>query len=117
MKKVFYLKTCDTCKRILKELDGLLEGFQFQNIKETPVSESDLKIMVELSGSYEKLFSKRSQLYKKYDLKSKKLSESDFKKYILEHYTFLKRPVFIVNSEIFIGSDKSNIEELKSNLN
>ena len=50
------------------------------------------------------------------NLKEKNLSESDFKKLILEEYTFLKRPVFIVEDKIYIGNSKKNIVALKKHL-
>jgi arsenate reductase len=110
LNKVYYLKTCDTCRRIMKGLD--LSGFKQQNIKTEGISENQIDEMAALSGSYESLFSRRAQNYKKLGLKDKNLSENDIRKLILKDYTFLKRPVFIVGSEIFIGSDKKNIERL-----
>ena len=77
MKKVFYLKTCDTCKRILKELD--FTGFELQDIKTVAISEDDLEQMKELAGSYEALFSRRAQNYKKLGLKDMQLTEDDIK--------------------------------------
>ncbi|WP_395042944.1 arsenate reductase family protein, partial [Flavobacterium sp.] len=65
--------------------------------------------MHSLSGSYEALFSKKAQLYKSMDLKNKNLTEDDFKKYILEHYTFISRPVFIINDKIYIGNTQQNM--------
>ena len=65
--------------------------------------------MRELSGSYEALFSKKAQLYKSMNLKDQSLTEDDFKKYILEHYTFLSRPVFIIDSQIYIGNTQQNM--------
>lgn len=114
MKKIYYLKTCDTCKRILKELN--LEGVGLQEIKTEAITEQQLEEMVELSGSYEALFSKRAQLYKSRGLKDQTLSETDFKNLILETYTFLKRPVAIIEDEIFIGNSKKNVEALKAAL-
>ena len=114
-KKVYYLKTCSTCQRILKELD-LPEEWQLQNIKEEPITESQIKEMKELAGSYEALFSKRSMKYKAWNLKEKNLSEEDMKNYILEEYTFLKRPVFIYGDKIFVGNAKKEIESLKEAL-
>ncbi|MDG1805196.1 ArsC/Spx/MgsR family protein [Flavicella sp.] len=110
MKKIYYLKTCDTCKRILKELN--LEGVTLQEIKTESITASQLEEMYALSGSYEDLFSKRAQLYKSRGLKDQQLTEEDFKNLILETYTFLKRPVAIINDEIFIGNSKKNIEAL-----
>lgn len=111
MKKVYFLKTCDTCKRILKEVNT--DSFELQKIKENPVNEAQLEEMHKLSGSYEALFNKRAKLYKAMDLKSKTISETDYRQYILDEYTFLKRPVFIVDSKIFIGNSKKVVEELK----
>lgn len=113
MKKVYYLKTCNTCVRILKELN-LPEDFILQDIKTEEITVKQLEDMHALSGSYEALFSKRSKLYKEMDLKNQELSERDYKNYILEHYTFLSRPVIIINSEIFIGNSKKNIEAVKA---
>lgn len=68
--------------------------------------------MHQLSGSYEVLFSKKAQLYKSMDLKNKLLTENDYKNYILEHYTFLSRPVFIIDNQIYIGNSQKNILEV-----
>ena len=92
MKKIYYLKTCNTCMRILKELN-LPSDFILQDIKEQEVTVKQLDEMQKLSGSYESLFSKRAKLFKEMDLKTQTLSERDYKHYILHHYTFLKRPV------------------------
>ncbi|MBU2949828.1 hypothetical protein KO493_03855 [Tamlana agarivorans] len=112
MKKVFYLKTCNTCNRIIKELN-LSSEFILQDIKSEAITPEQLDEMKVLSGSYEALFSKRAKLYKDKDLKNKNLIERDFKHYILEHYTFLSRPVIIINDSIFIGSSKKTIEATK----
>ena len=50
------------------------------------------------------------------DLKNKKVTEADYREYILKEYTFLKRPVFIVNTAIFIGNSAKVIEALKIEL-
>lgn len=115
MKKIYYLSTCDTCKRILKEL-SLPADFSMQDIKVNPVSEVELEDMKALAGSYEALFSKRARLYKERDLKNKKLSEANYKDLLLEHYTFLKRPVILNDNQIFIGNSKKTVEQAKASL-
>ena len=72
-------------------------------------TEAELHEMHALSGSYEALFSKKAVLYKTLDLKNKTLTEADYKKYILEHYTFLSRPVFILNNKIYCGNTQQNM--------
>ncbi|WP_299105089.1 ArsC/Spx/MgsR family protein [uncultured Tenacibaculum sp.] len=114
MKKVYFLQTCDTCRRILKEVN--VEGFEKQEIKMNPITVAQLEEMREMTDSYESLFNKRAKLYREMDLKNQNLTEADFKQYILDEYTFLKRPVFIVEDEIFIGNSKKVVESLKERI-
>lgn len=116
MKKIFYLASCDTCKKILNEINNLSD-FELREIKQPPISEQELEELYSFSQSYEKLFSKRAQLYKQWDLKNKNLTENDFKKYILEHYTFLARPVIIFNNQLFIGNSKKVVEQMLATVN
>lgn len=99
----------------MKELE-LPSAFIKQDIKTQGITEEELEEMQNLSGSYESLFSRRAQLYKKLNLKDKDLKERDYRDYILEHYTFLKRPVIINNGEIFIGNSKKVVEAAKKSL-
>jgi arsenate reductase len=114
MKKVYFLQTCDTCRRILKEVNT--DGFERQEIKANNITATQLEEMYTLSGSYEALFNKRAKLYKSMDLKNQVLSETDYKQFLLDEYTFLKRPVFIIDKEIFIGNSKKVIENLKEKI-
>lgn len=116
MKKVYYLKTCSTCTRILKELQ-LPSNFIFQDIKTEAITVKQLEELKNLAGSYEALFSKRAKLYKEMGLKNQSLTEKDYKQYLLEHYTFLSRPVFIINNAVFIGNSKTNVAAVKQALN
>ena len=111
MKKVYFLQTCDTCRRILKEIN--LDGFEKQEIKTNPLTVEQLEEMRALANSYESLFNKRAKLYREKGLKNQQLSETDYRQYILDEYTFLKRPVFIIEDKIFIGNSKKVIEALK----
>ncbi|SHF79943.1 arsenate reductase [Flavobacterium fluvii] len=108
MNKIYYLASCDTCRKIIKSLPKD-HNLVFHDIKQDPITVEELEEMHRLSGSYEALFSKKAQLYKSMDLKNKSLTEADFKKYILEHYTFLSRPVFIIDGKIYIGNSQQNI--------
>lgn len=112
MNIVYTLSNCDTCRKILKSLPT--NNLVIRDIKKQPIMLSELEKMHSLAGSYEALFSKKAQLYKSLGLKDKKLSEVDMKNYILEHYTFLSRPVFIIENEIYIGNSAKNIEKVIS---
>lgn len=115
MKKIFHLANCNTCQRIIKELnDG--EGFELQNIKEKNVSGKELDAMAKFAGSYEALFSRRAMKYRGMGLHEKTLTEKDYRKLILEEYTFLKRPVSQIDDEYFIGNTKKVIAATKAKL-
>jgi arsenate reductase (glutaredoxin) len=111
MNKIYFLASCDTCRKIIKALPNA-DKLTYIDIRQNPLSETDLEEMHQISGNYEALFSKKAQLYKSMDLKNKNLTEADYKKYLLEHYTFLSRPVFIINGGLFIGNSQKNILEV-----
>ena len=109
--KIYYLASCDTCRKIIKSLPNT-DKLEFHDIRQNPITEKELEEMHSLSGSYEVLFSKKAQLYKSMDLKNKALTETDFKKYLLEQYTFLSRPVFIIDdnhSSLFWNGGKREV--------
>lgn len=112
MKKIYHLGSCSTCQRILKELEPL-DGVTLQEIKSEPMTAAQLEEMAALSGNYESLFSKRAMLYRQKGLHEKQLSEEDFKYWILEHYTFLKRPVMLFDGQIFVGNSKKVVQAAK----
>ena len=72
--------------------------------------------MKKLAGSYEALFSRKAMKFRSMGLHEKQLGEKDYRKLILEEYTFLKRPVAIVNGKIFIGNTKAVVASLKEAL-
>jgi len=114
MKKIYHLGNCTTCQAIIKEIKADQKGFAMQDIKFEKITPAQLDEMKKMAGSYESLFSRRAMKYKELGLKDKKLEEKDYRKYILDEYTFLKRPIAIINDKIFIGSEKKTVEALKN---
>jgi len=106
----YILPACSTCQRILKEVGW---SGEIHDIKSDGVPESLLDKIAKEHGGYEAVFSKRAMKYKSLGLKEKNLSEQDFRQYILEEYTFLKRPVFDCGTETFVGNSKKVVAALK----
>jgi arsenate reductase len=115
MKKIYHLSTCDTSRRILKELNAPGDT-ELQDIKAAPISPEQLEELKTRSGSYEALFSKRARLYRERKLKERPLNEGDFRELLLEHYTFLKRPVVVVGGEVYIGNAAKTVAAAKEAL-
>lgn len=113
--KIYFLSTCSTCQRILKEWNAT--DAELQDIKTEPMTAAQVDEMIALAGSAEALFSRRAQKYKSMGLKDKTLTEADYRKLIIEEYTFLKRPVLILDNQIFIGNSKNVVADAKEALN
>ncbi|MBL0268454.1 MAG: arsenate reductase [Chitinophagaceae bacterium] len=116
MNKIYHLGNCTTCQAIIKETGADKAGLTMQDIKFEKITPAQLDEMKKMTGSYEALFSRRALKYKELGLKDKKLEEKDYRKYILEEYTFLKRPVTILGKQIFVGNDKKTVAALKEAL-
>jgi arsenate reductase len=110
---MYHLGTCTTCQAIIRETGIDDKKVVMQDIKTEQISPAQLDQMKKMAGSYEALFSRRAMLYKERGLKDKNLGENDYRNLILEHYTFLKRPVTILGRQILIGSEKKSVAALK----
>lgn len=116
MKNLFiYLDSCNTCQRIKGDLQ-LPDTVNLQNTKEQPVTLEQVEFLKKQSGSYESLFNRRAQLYRGRGLHEKDLSEADYKKLLLDHYTFIKRPILIYNDKAYIGNSKKVVAAAKEAL-
>lgn len=112
MKKYIYLSSCDTCKRIQKELN-LPAEVELQDIKKNPITEEQLAMLYSQVGSYEGLINNRARKFKELGLSPKEVSEEKRKELLLSDYTFLKRPVLIWDDKLFVGNTKKTVEEAK----
>ncbi len=112
MKKIFFLSTCSTCQRIMKEI-GVDESWIQQDIKKENIDETTLDLIFNQTKSYEAIFSKKAIKYRSMGLKDIIKKDEDYKKHILEEYTFISRPVIQINDRFYIGNSKKNIENVK----
>lgn len=114
MKKIYYLSTCSTNNKILSQIDT--SDFEMIDIKKSNITPDDLDFIAEKEGGYEAIFSKRAMKYRGLGLNTMSLSEHDYRKYMLEEYTFLKRPFIINGDKVYVGNSKKNVEELIADL-
>lgn len=112
MKRIYHLSTCSTCQKIIKELNPAAD-VELIDIKTANIEASVLDWIKEKTGSYEQLFSKRAMKYRSLGLNEQVLTEDDYRKWMLEEYTFLKRPFMIYDEHVFIGNAKKDVEAAK----
>ncbi len=108
MKAVYFLSTCSTCQRILKQLN-LPSDISLIDIKQTNISAEALDEIAGMAGSYERLFSKKAMKYKSLGYDKRTLSELEYRHIIVEEYTFLRRPVIVYDDFFSIGNSKEEV--------
>jgi len=97
MKKIFHLSSCDTNRRIIKELE-IGNDVELQDIKVQNIDAQTLDWLKEKVGSYEALFSKKAMKFRGLGLHEMQLTENDYRNYLLQEYTFLKRPFRVLGT-------------------
>lgn len=94
----------------------LPSSFIKQDIKVQGITAQELEELYNLTNSYEVLFSRRARLFTQRNLKDVKLLDDDYRDLIMEHYTFLKRPVIVNNDAIFIGNSAKTIDAAEKSI-
>lgn len=92
-------------------------GFEFQDIKTDNIRAEQLDVLKEKVGTYEELFNKRAIKFRSLGLHEQNLSDADYRRLILEEYTFLKRPVICIGEHVLVGNAKKTVEAAKALLN
>lgn len=89
-----------------------IEEWERIDIKSENISAEDLDLIAKKSGTYEAVFSKRARKFRSEGWNEKQLSEQDYRGLILKEYTFLKRPVFLIDDQVFVGNSKKTVSAL-----
>ena len=116
MKKIYHLSNCNTCQKIISQINPSEETI-LQDIKIENIDATTLDWLKDKVGSYEALFSKRAIKYRSLGLNEMNLTEEDYRNYILEEYTFLKLPFMINGENVFIGNAKKDVEAAVKSFN
>jgi arsenate reductase len=85
---------------------------QYINLKEEPIDRNVLLSLTQGVGGVEQLFSKRAMKYRLLGLHEKTLSDEDMIGYMLEEYTFIKRPVIVTSRGTLAGFSKKQYQNL-----
>ena len=83
-----------------------------REIKSSPITPTELENIKVHFANYEELFNKRAVKFRSID--SSSFKDVDYKKLLLSDYTFLKRPVLLMEDKAFAGNSKKNIRQMCS---
>lgn len=115
MNKLYYLSTCSTCKKIINSWK-LNKSIKLIDVKKNPINSKGLEAVYLISKNYENIFNKRALLFREVKKETKKITENTYKELILNHYSFLKRPILIIGNKLFIGNSKETVLKAKIEL-
>lgn len=115
MRKFYHLSTCNTCQRIRETLQAD-QHLDVQDVKQQHVTAEELDWLREQVGSYESLFNRRARKYRAEGLHERDLSEKDYRELILGEYTFLKRPIVVIDGEVYAGNSKKTVAAARERL-
>lgn len=106
MLTLYTLKTCDTCRKAIKALDGAGVEFKVFDVRADGVTKKQLEKWAQAVG-WEKLLNKASTTWRGISEKEKDgVNEKRAIALMSAHPTLIKRPVIEKNGKIFIGWSK-----------
>jgi arsenate reductase len=110
---MYWLPHCSTCQKadaFLKELDVNVR--QYVDVKTEPVDKATLEALCKKMGGVEALFSKRAMKYRQWGLDQKTLTNAEMLDYMIQEYTFIKRPVIVAGDNILAGFSQKQYQTL-----
>ena len=112
MNTYIYLSTCNTCMRILKELN-LPKGTKLQDVKHQPINQAQFEALYGVTQSYEQLINKRSRLLQALNKAGKTLDEMGYKQLLETEYSCLKRPILHWENNFYLGNAKKTVTAMQ----
>lgn len=114
VEEFYWLPYCSTCTKAEQHLkDAGIKIKKYINLKEEPVTKATVKKLIKLAGGTEAIFSKRAMKYRAWGLHEKTLSDDEMLDYMVQEYTFIKRPVLVTSDkQILAGFSKKRYDAL-----
>lgn len=102
--KFYWLPNCSTCIKAKNFIERHgIRDYDLRDIKENPLSRDEIENLAKLLGGANELFSRRAVKYREMKLNERKLSDEEMLDLMTEEYTFLKRPILVINGKAVNG--------------
>ncbi|MEJ2543813.1 MAG: Spx/MgsR family RNA polymerase-binding regulatory protein [Calditrichaceae bacterium] len=105
MIKLFGVPSCNKIRDAKVILDSNNIEYQFVNVKKAPISENQLKDIINQLGM-DKVLNKQGLTYKKLGLKQMNLNDTQQLQWLLKEQGMIKRPLFENKGKYLIDSDE-----------
>ena len=110
---LYWLPNCSTCKKakVFLAHKGIVIT-KFHDLKVSPLSREEVEKLAELVGGAERLFSRRAIKYRELGFNERELSNDEMLDLMSSEYTFIKRPVLVVNGKVTAGFSERDYHEV-----
>ncbi len=104
---LYGLKNCDTCRKVMKALDGAHVRYAFHDVREEPPAKAQIARWAEAVGT-DKLLNKSSTTWRNLpDAEKQNLDKKQALTLMAEHPTLMKRPIIEKGpTQVFVGWTK-----------
>ncbi len=111
MIKIYSSPSCASCRKVKSWFTKENIPFQEINILKDPLTETDLKEMLEKSlDGTDEIISTRSKIFKEQQIDVNSMSVRELLSFIKENPSILKRPIIVDESKIQVGYNSDEIE-------
>ena len=109
---LFGIKNCDTVRKAKKWLEKEAPNFQFVDFREDGLTEEQIKHWSS-ALSWETIFNKRSTSFRNLtDADKADIDEAKAIKLMLEYPTLIKRPILVVDNQVYTGFKAEQYQEI-----
>jgi arsenate reductase (glutaredoxin) len=108
---LYWLPHCDTCKKVaafLQQNDVVVT--RFHNLKLEMLNSEQILQLAKMVGGIENLFSRRAIKYRELGLNKREVSADEMLEFMISDYTFIKRPVLVINDSAISGFSEKNYQ-------
>ncbi len=111
MIKIYLSPSCSSCRKVKAWFEEQEIPFKEINILKTPLTEENLKEMLNKSlDGTDEIVSTRSKVFKEQNIDVDSMSVSELLKFITENPSILKRPIIVDEDKIQVGYNADEIE-------
>ena len=97
---LYWSPGCSTCQKAARWLDRRgVKVAKFRDIKDEPLSRTEVEALAKMLGGAEDLFSKRAVKYREMKLGEREVLPDEMLDLMTEEYTFLKRPIMVIGNK------------------
>lgn len=111
--KLIWKKSCDSCRRFKKALDGLGVEYEHREMNSEPLTADDISALMG-DREVKPFLNTRNVVYREQGLARNPPTREQAITLISQTNNLLKRPVLIVGEELLIGADISRAQTLLS---